>query len=358
MSAPVELVRPDLRGFAGYASARTCAPEGDIWLNANESAWSNEVDAAGCVRRYPDPQPVELRATMARLYGCATDQLLIGRGSDELIDLLVRVLCVAGQDAILVTPPVFGMYAVSARLQDARLVEVPLTDGKDGFVVDIDAVADAAESCRAKIVFLCSPSNPTGGEVPAAAVTRLAERLAGISLVVVDEAYIEFSASTSATGLMCAHANIAVLRTLSKVHALAGARVGCVIADAGLIQVLRACQAPYPLPVPSVELALAALDSRTIAITTGHADTIRSERERMRCALSDVAGVKRVYPSQANYLLVRFDDASTAFQRLIDAGVVVRDQRAAPQLEDALRISIGTPDQNNRVLQALSGVTQ
>ncbi|WP_372014431.1 histidinol-phosphate transaminase [Pseudoxanthomonas sp. 10H] len=351
--ALLDLVREDLRGFGGYASARTYDLKGEVWLNANESPWANPADAGGASRRYPDPQPPALREALARLYGCRPGQLLVGRGSDEAIDLLVRALCVPGRDAVLVTPPVFGMYAVSARLQGAPLLEVPLVDGDAGFAVDLGAVAAAAEQGGAKLVFLCSPSNPTGGSVPLADVAALASRLAGRALVVVDEAYGEFSDQPSAITLMARHANIAVLRTLSKAHALAAARIGSLVADPALVRVLRACQAPYPVPTPCVELAVAALSDEALARTSARVAQVRSERARLRQALATLPGVVRVYPSDGNYLLVRFGDPGAAFDRLLAAGVVVRDQRAVAQLGDALRITIGTPDQNDRVLAAL-----
>jgi histidinol-phosphate aminotransferase len=349
----LDLVRPDLRGFGGYQSARSERLRGDIWLNANESGWASVADAEAACRRYPEPQPEALRNALAALYGCAPAQLLIGRGSDEAIDLLVRALCVPQRDAVVVTPPVFGMYAVSARLQDARLVEVPLVDGGDGFMLDIDVVAAEAVECGAKLVFLCSPSNPTGNTIPVADIDALAQRLDGRALVVVDEAYIEFSDQPSAVQFLASRPNLAVLRTLSKAHALAAARIGCVIADAALIAVLRACQAPYPVPAPCATLALAALEPDALAQTRSRVSVVRRERARMAGALSALPEVRRVYPSQGNFLLVRFADADAALGALLDAGVVVRDQRAAPQLGDALRITIGTPEENDRVLAAL-----
>lgn len=349
----LDLVRSDLRGFAGYSSARTESLQGEIWLNANESAWANPADGNGSSRRYPDPQPQALRERLAQLYGCDASQLLIGRGSDEAIDLLVRALCEPGRDGVVVTPPVFGMYVVCARLQNAPRIEVPLADGEAGFAPDFAAIADAALANQAKLVFLCSPSNPTGAAIPLADVEALARRLEGRALVVVDEAYGEFSDVPSAITLLGKLPNIAVLRTLSKAHALAAARIGSVIADAGLIEMLRRCQAPYPVPTPCAELALSALSEAALELTRQRVETVRAERARLLPALSALPGVLRAYPSQGNYLLVRFSDAEAAFRALLAAGVVVRDQRAAPQLGNALRISIGTPEQNDRVIAAL-----
>jgi len=357
MSALLSLVRPDLRDFGGYKSARSEALRGDVWLNANESAWANPADGDGRSRRYPEPQPPALRARLAQVYGVAPDQLLVGRGSDEAIDLLVRALCVPGQDAIVVTPPVFGMYVVCARLQGARIVEVPLVDGDAGFAADLDAIRDAALGQGAKLVFLCSPSNPAGSAIPLAGIAALARALEGRALVVVDEAYGEFAEPPSASTLLADHDNIAVLRTLSKAHALAAARIGVVIADAALIPVLQRCQAPYPVPTPCADLALAGLSDAAFAQTRARVALVRSERARLHAALAATPGVRRVYDSQGNYLLARFDDAEAAFRALLAAGVVVRDQRAAPQLGDALRITLGSPDQNDRVLAALNEQT-
>ncbi len=353
MSALLSLVRPDLRDFAGYKSARSEALCGDVWLNANESAWANPADGQGRSRRYPDPQPPALRARLAQLYGVVPEHLLLGRGSDEAIDLLVRALCVSGQDAIVTTPPVFGMYAVCARLQGARMVEVPLVDGEAGFIADLDAVREAALAHGAKLVFLCSPSNPAGSAIPLDAIAALARALEGKALVVVDEAYGEFADGPSATTLLETHANVAVLRTLSKAHALAAARIGVVMGHAELVAVLQRCQAPYPVPTPCADLAFDGLSDAALAQTRERVALVRSERARLHAALERTAGVRRVYASQGNYLLARFDDAERAFRTLLAAGVVVRDQRAAPQLGDALRITVGSPVQNDRVLSAL-----
>jgi len=353
MSDGLQLVREDLRDFAGYSSARSSVAQGDVWLNANESPWPNPADWNSAVRRYPEPQPGKLRSALATLYDVEPEQLLIGRGSDEAIDLLIRALCEARRDAVLVMPPVFGMYAVCARVHGARVIEVPLIDDVDDLRVDLDTVAQRGLCDGVKIVFLCAPGNPAGGVIAAAQVLALAQSLAGRALVVVDEAYIEFADKPSLAVEVAQHGNLAVLRTLSKAHALAAARIGCVIADPGLIRVLRHCQAPYPVPTPCVEFALGALQPEALAVTRDRIQTVKFERERLRAQLSALPQVRRVYPSQANFLLVRFDDAGAAFESLLAHGVVVRDQRAAPQLGNALRISIGTPEQNRRVLAAL-----
>jgi histidinol-phosphate aminotransferase len=349
----LDLVREDLRSFAGYASARSHAVDGEIWLNANESPWTNQADGAGDVRRYPQPQPPALRARLAAMYGVREERLLIGRGSDEAIDLLVRALCRAGRDPVVIAPPVFGMYAVCARLQGAPLIEVPMLESAEGWRTDLAAMREIAIERGAKIVFLCSPGNPTGEVIRIDAIRAMAQALTGRAMVVVDEAYIEYADMPSAIELIDACPNIAVLRTLSKLHALAGARIGCLIADAGLIDVLRRCQAPYPVPQPCADLALRALEPAALAETVARAAMIRSDRERVYGSLRGMAGVRRVYPSAANFLLARFDDTEAVYRRLLAAGVVVRDMRATPGLGDALRITIGSPAENDAVLAAL-----
>ena len=223
---PLDLVREDLRDFAGYRSARSDALQGEVWLNANESPWANAADEAGTLRRYPDPQPAALRDALSDLYGCAPEQVLVGRGSDEGIDLLIRAVCRPGGDAVVITAPTFGMYAVCARLHGTAVVDVPLREDADGWRCDFDAVERETLSQGAKLVFLCSPGNPSGAPLPLRDVASLAERLQGRALVVVDEAYWDYADAESAIGLIARLPNIVVLRTLSKAHALPAAPVG------------------------------------------------------------------------------------------------------------------------------------
>ena len=353
-STATRLLRSDLRGFEGYRSARSEALQGEAWLNANESPWASSADDAGQWRRYPEPQPGALREAMARVYGVRPEQVLPGRGSDEGIDLLLRAFCAPGQGAIVVAPPVFGMYAVCARLHGVPVVEVALGEGAQGFRPRLDAMAEAAVAADASLVFLCSPGNPTGETIALDAISTLAGTLAGRAIVVVDEAYVEFGDQPSVAQLLDRHDNVAVLRTLSKAHALAGLRIGCVLAAGELVDALRRCQAPYPLPQPCVAAALAALAPGAVAQTAQRVARVRAERERLAARLAGVPGIRNVYPSQGNFLLLRLDDATAAYGQLRAAGLVVRDMRAWPRLGDALRISIGTPEQNDAVIAALA----
>jgi histidinol-phosphate aminotransferase len=358
MSTAASLLRDDLRDFAGYQSARSATAQGSVWLNANESALASAADAGGTMRRYPDPQPQALRRALASLYGVDPLQVLATRGSDEGIDLLLRAFCTPGRSSIITAPPVFGMYAVCARLHGTRIVEVASRDDAGAWRSDLEAMGDAALAEGASLVFVCNPGNPTGEAVASGDIERLARRLRDRALVVVDGAYAEFAEADDAVALLARNDNIVLLRTLSKAHALAGARIGSTLASAEAIEMLRRCQAPYPLAQPAVQAALAALAPQSLARARAAAQQVIAQRERLRLALRTQPGVRQVYPSQGNFLLVRFHDAQAAFDALLAAGVVVRDMRAAARLADALRISIGTPEQNDRVLAALARVEQ
>ena len=228
----------------------------------------------------------------------------------------------------------------------------------DGWRSDLDAMADAALAAGATLVFVCNPGNPTGESIANADIQSLARRLQGRALVVVDEAYAEYADGEGSAALLADNDNLVILRTLSKAHALAGARIGSVIASDELVAMLKRCQAPYPLAQPAVQAALAALAPQAVERAIAAAAQLRGERERLRGALQSAPGVRCVYPSQGNFLLVRFEDAQAAFDGLLAAGVVVRDMRATPGLADALRISIGTPEQNQRVLASLAVARQ
>lgn len=350
---PLDLARAEILALQPYSSARMEVRGGSVCLNANESPWPPFDNDAGW-NRYPDPQPVRLVERLAELYGVEPEQLLVGRGSDEGIDLLVRAFCAAGRDAILVSPPTFGMYAVSARVQGAQVIEAPL---RGDFSLDVDMLL-ARITPVVKLVFVCAPNNPSGAGVPRAAILRLAAALAGRALLVVDEAYVEFvdpddADHGSVADCIDANPNLVVLRTLSKAWALAGVRVGTLLADARVVALLRKLMPPYPLPAPCAEAALRAVSKAgERAMRERVAATLR-ERARVQAALTRLACVREVPPSQANFLAVRFHDAETALAGLLDAGIVVRDVRRHPHLGDALRLTLGTPAENDRVLEVL-----
>jgi histidinol-phosphate aminotransferase len=349
----LDLARADIRDMQPYSSARMEASGGRVFLNANESAWAPTGDLGLGCNRYPEPQPPELMSALAELYGVRRDQLLVGRGSDEAIDLLVRAFCYAGRDAIVIQPPTFGMYSVCARIQGAAVIEVPLAED---FTLDVDALL-AAVTPAVKLVFVCTPNNPTGQQVPRADIERLLRELTGRALLVVDEAYAEFADAGSVADLLDRHENLVVLRTLSKAWALAGVRIGSLLANAEVVSLLRRILPPYPLPLPCVDAALLALSGWGKVNARERVNLVRDQRALMSEQLNRLPSVRAVLPSHANFLAVRFVDAEAAYRLLLADGVVVRDVRRYPNLGDALRITIGMPAENARVLAVLKGLS-
>jgi len=345
----LDLARPDIRALAPYSSARMEAQGGTVLLNANESSRPPNIPGGEGLNRYPDPQPRALIDALADLYATLPDRVLATRGSDEAIDLLVRAFCRAGQDAVVISPPTFGMYAVCARIQGATVIESPL---EPSGALRPDTLL-AAVTPETKLVFVCTPNNPTGNLVGHDVLEGLARALTGRAVLVVDEAYAEFSRAPSAISLIDAYENVAVLRTLSKAWSLAGARVGTLVARPDVIGLLRRIIPPYPLPSPCVDAALGALSYEGRRVQRHHLQEILGERARMLETLPTMPGVREVLPSHANFVAVRFDDAAGTYRRLLAAGVVVRDIGRYPGLGDALRITVGTGNENDRVLAVL-----
>jgi histidinol-phosphate aminotransferase/imidazoleglycerol-phosphate dehydratase/histidinol-phosphatase len=345
-----QLIRSDLRDFAAYRSARTeGANAASIELDANESPWPplGRLASEDSYHRYPAPQPPVLRERLSQIYGVAPECVLLGRGSDESIDLLLRLFCRAGTDQILTCPPTFGMYEVAANLQGAETLRVLLREGQ----LDMSGIA-AACTARTKLIFIPSPNAPMGHLMETADIVALCERRAGQGLVVIDEAYVEFTARPEGLLPFLARLpNLVVLRTLSKAYALAGERVGCAIAAPEIIRALQNIMAPYPLPRSSIRAALDALTPNGLITGEERRRLLVAERRRMAAALADSPLVDHVYPSDANFLLLRSSDADALMERLRRMGIRARNRTA--DIPGAVRISIGTPDQNDAVLACL-----
>lgn len=349
MSWVRQIARPDIVALEAYEHA---AWEPELTrLHANELPWRSPGDESRAgLNRYPEPQPRALIERLAGMYRVAPDAVLVGRGSDDAIDLLVRCFCRAGEDAVLICTPTFGMYALAARIQGAQLLGVPLC-ASAGFALDVNAVL-ARCTPAVKLVFLCSPNNPTGNLLSEAAILAIADALAARALVVVDEAYIEFAGCDSLAQQVRRRPQLAVLRTLSKAHGLAGARCGALIADPEVIALLRKVIAPYAIPQPALEALLALLEPPQLAAMRERIGLVRAERQRMCAALARLPGVTHVWPSDANFLLAQFTDAKAALERARAANLLVRDTRAYPGLSQALRITVGTAAQNEQLLEA------
>jgi histidinol-phosphate aminotransferase len=349
MTWVTELARPDIVALKAYEHA-VWEPELER-LHANELPWRSLADESSAgLNRYPEPQPRALVERLAALYGVAPNSILVGRGSDEAIDLLMRGFCRAGHDSVIICPPTFGMYSVAARIQGAEVITVPLKADL-GFALDERAVL---EKCTpdVKLVFLCSPNNPTGTLLSEASIIRLTRSLEGRAVVVVDEAYIEFAGARSLARLIGEFPQLAVLRTLSKAYALAGARCGTLIADPEVISLLRKVIPPYAIAQLSMEAVLKVLDPVQLAVSNARLATIVAERDRMLEAFPKLPNVTRVWPSAANFVLVEFKDVPLALSRSRDARLLIRDVRGYAGLGHCLRITVGSPDQNNRLLDA------
>ncbi len=335
------LLRPNIRRLKPYSSARhEFAGEARIFLDANENPFDNGLN------RYPDPVATPLRRRIAALKGVPPEQVFVGNGSDEAIDLLLRLFCEPRRDAVVVLPPTYGMYAVSAAIADVEVVRVPLLPD---FEPDVEAILARADA-HTRLLFLCRPNNPTGHLFAERQVKKLIEAFPGI--VVLDEAYIDFCPEASLLPWIADHPNLVVLQTLSKAWGLAGIRLGMAFAQAPLIGWMNAVKPPYNVNQLTQNAALEAL-ARPERMREQVAVIVR-ERARLAEALAALPFVQRVFPSQANFLLVRVDDPRRLYDFLAEKGIVVRDRSRQPLCEGCLRITVGTPEENAALLDALN----
>ena len=342
----INLARQEIAVMNAYRSARSEALQGSVYLDANENALSDTR-----YNRYPEQQPNELAKLLTTVYGVDRKQLLITRGSDEGIDLLLRLFCRAGFDKIIICPPTYGMYRVAAIIQGAETIEVPLMKS-DGFALDVNELLRAWEP-SVKLIFLCSPNNPTGNLLPKSDILSLCRSLNDKSVIVVDEAYIEFSNGESLTKYVSEYPNLVILRTLSKAYGLAGVRCGSTIANSDIIKLLMKIIAPYPIPIPVAEIVCQQLNSD---ITKNAINIIKQEKENLANFLENLPSVIKVWKSQANYLLVEVVDADRMMRACLKYGIVLRNRSYEYGLENCIRITIGSPNENALLREVLSNV--
>jgi histidinol-phosphate aminotransferase len=349
MSDILALARPEIRALAP-AAAHSGGAASAVRLHANENPWPDEADHAPvALNRYFDGQPRALIESLAAYYGVEPDAVLVTRGSDEAIDLLVRAFCRAGEDRIAVCTPTFGMYRFSAEVQGAGVLAVPLAQD---FRLNAEALI-GRWTPDVKVVFLCSPNNPTGNAFEPAAVESVLAALAGRAIVAIDEAYLEFSAQHGFLGRLARYPGLVILRTLSKAHGLAGARCGAAIAAPALVALLGRIMPPYALPGPTIVAALDALRPERLARTRRRIGEIVAERGRLGAALASLPDVVRVWPSEGNFLLVEFTDAARALGAASASGFLLRDFPRLPELARCLRITVGSRAENDRLLAAM-----
>ncbi|WP_424405305.1 histidinol-phosphate transaminase [Pasteurella sp. PK-2025] len=345
------LSRKNIQALTPYQSARRLGGKGDIWLNANEYPTSPDFDLTQrTFNRYPEPQPQAVIEGYANYAGVSPENVLVSRGGDESIELIIRAFCEA-DDSVLYCPPTYGMYAVSAETCGITLKTVPLTADFQLNLAEIERnLADV------KVVFVCSPNNPTGTLVNREDLLALLEMTKNKAIVVVDEAYIEFCPQATMATELKHYPHLAIIRTLSKAFALAGLRCGFTLANPELINVLQKVIAPYPLPVPVADIAAQALQPAGIEAMQQRVAEILQNRTALEAELRTLPCVEKVFASDGNYLLVKFQDGQKIFNALWDQGIILRNQHKALMLENCIRITIGTAEENQAVVEAIRKV--
>ena len=339
-----KLVRPNIKNLNPYHSAREDFSEG-LLLDANENSLGAPFKDEEQLHRYPDPKQKKLRELIAAWRGVRTENIFTGVGSDEGIDLLYRIFCTTGQDRVLTTPPTYGMYNVSANIHDIKVDEVLLNEN---FALRPDAILESVTP-NTKLLFLCSPNNPTGSTFNEKQMETLIENFGGI--VIIDEAYIDFSEQESWAPQVAKYPNLVVLQTLSKSFGLAGIRLGISYAQEEIINYMMKVKAPYNINKLTAKYAIKGLQNwDTVQFRI---DAIKKERKRLKDKLHKLKQIQHVYDSEANFLLAKFDDARKVYNQLSEKGIIIRYRGDQPLCNNCLRITVGTPDENEQLISAL-----
>lgn len=332
------IVRNNIRSLKPYSSARDeFKGKADAFLDANENPF-------GELNRYPDPLQLRLKNLLAQDKGVQPEQLFIGNGSDEVIDLLFRVFCIPGKDNVITISPSYGMYQVSADINDVRLKKVQLDEN---FEIDPNRLL-AEVNENSKIIFLCSPNNPTGNTIDLKIIEQICSEFDGI--VLVDEAYIDFADTPSSSQLIDNNWNLVVSQTFSKARGLAAARVGYAIAQTQIIDLLNKVKPPYNVSALNQEAAIKALQNKEEYLQ--QVSYLKAERIKLQEGLKKLDIVLQIYPSEANFLLVRFSNGLELYQHLVNLGIITRNRNT--QVQDSIRISVGTSEENKKLISALN----
>lgn len=339
-----KITRENIRNLKPYSSARDeFKGEARIYLDANESAFGSL--SGDNYNRYPDPLQLKLKKKIAEMKNIGAEQIFLGNGSDEVIDLLFRAFCNPGTDNVIIMPPTYGMYKVAAGTNDIASIEVPLNEDFD---IDLENVMHAINE-HTKLIFICSPNNPSGNRMNQTSITRLLENFHG--LVIIDEAYIDYSEEKSSIDLLGTCPNLVVIQTFSKARGMAALRVGIAFTDKKIIDILNKIKPPYNINGLSQEKILKAL-LRNIHFND-LVELVKNERTKMKEELKQLSFVEKVYPSQANFLLVKFTNAKKVYNFLEGEGIIVRDRSNIPGCSNSLRITIGTPEENAVLINTL-----
>ena len=334
--------RPEIIALKPYASARSEFKLGEkqmILLDANENPFDNGMN------RYPDPMQLKLKKRLAEAKHLAIDQIFLGNGSDDVLNQLMIAFCAPGKDKAVLLPPTFGMYQVSANINGVETIEVPLTDD---FHLDIKAISEV-QSKATKIIFIANPNNPTGNCFALEDIRKIIEEFDG--LVVVDEAYVEFATDKSVISWINDYHNLIVVQTFSKAQGLAGLRLGMAFAHSEIINLMNKVKAPYNINSLTQKEILKRLEEQGLIQQQVH--RIKLEKEQLMLDFESISFIEKVFPSDANFFLIRMDDSTQRYNELIDRGIVVRDSSKNLNCANTLRITVGTPDENNALIIAL-----
>ncbi|CDF79190.1 histidinol-phosphate aminotransferase [Formosa agariphila KMM 3901] len=343
MATVQDLLRPSIKALKAYSSARDEFQEETsnmVFIDANENPFNNGVN------RYPDPQQNAVKDLLSEIKNISKSNILLGNGSDEVLDLLVRAFCEPNKDNIIILPPTYGMYEVLANLNAVETRKVLLSED---FQPEGDQILKVADS-NSKILFLCSPNNPSGNSFKDHEVEALLKKFEGI--VVIDEAYIDFSNQDSWLDRLSEFPNLVITQTLSKAYGMAGIRLGLCYASEEIIKVLNTIKPPYNINVLTQNKAVELL--KQTDVISDEIDSILIERSRLISELKSIAYVEKIYPSDTNFVLVKVDDATKRYNQLIKEGVVVRNRTTQPLCENCLRLTVGTPSENKTLITALT----
>lgn len=344
-----ELQRENIKTLKPYSTARDeFKGEASIFLDANENSFGSPLPAN--YNRYPDPLQLDLKDSISKIKGVPIENTFLGNGSDEAIDLLFRAFCNPGKDNVIVLPPTYGMYEVSANINDVELRKVDLLPD---FQLNMEKIAETIDS-NTKLIFICSPNNPTGNSINRTDIETILANFNG--LVVVDEAYINFAKQKTFIQELTEYANLVVLQTFSKAWGLAALRLGMAFSSRPVIDILNKVKPPYNINQATQDLALAALEN--VQQVNEWIKIVVSERERLSAALSKASSVRKVYPSDANFILVAVADALGTYNYLMNQGIIVRDRSKVTLCEGCLRITVGTVEENNQIINLLENYSE
>jgi histidinol-phosphate aminotransferase len=342
-----ELQRENIKNLKPYSTARDeYKGQASVFLDANENSYGSPLEKN--YNRYPDPLQLDLKDAISKIKGVPIENTFLGNGSDEAIDLLYRAFCEPGKDNVIILPPTYGMYEVSANINNVEIRKINLLPN---FQLDLDGIAEAVDE-NTKLIFICSPNNPTGNSIVRTDIETVLANFKG--LVVIDEAYINYAKQRTFIKELTEYPNLVVMQTFSKAWGLAALRLGMAFAARPIIDVLNKVKPPYNINQATQDIALEALQN--IGQVNDWIKITVEEREKLSANLLELNTVKKVYPSDANFILVEVDDAAKTYNALVDQGIIIRDRSKVTLCEGCLRITIGTQKENETLLNALKSI--